>query len=497
MATSSVVSLSSIAGAPIAKSGIKLATLPLAIGRYSEEKMPFRFMTKGDSLTSPYAYQRLAQTGVTWEFPISGIWGAYPYIYTIVSGPAELTIGQWLTRDSFGDWNINPDYGVLKWVSPIAGNHQIIVCVTEANGYSHNVSFTLNVGNNYYFAGLTASGSGDGSSYENKAAYTSLFMDGANHTIASPARYKVLCLDGGTYVYTGDFVINDLKPLAVINYPGTVPVIRSEGNGQIRLNTHHAFVSGIIAENWGPSSVFRTADKYHSQVVWRVEIKDAHGDPAGAFNEAGWFIDSTNNSTYKENFVFRDIIFRDCHEIAGFVWYSTKGLIDNLIWVTNKTVIKEPLWFPKGSCWVEVRHCRFDNDVVDFPDGDAVMLIYNSEVAAPAKAHVRYNFVRCKPNGRAAAFNTASNGATFDHAAETYDDHNTYAGGSIETRAHGGDMVIFENNIMQNTHSGVDPILPGFQYGDDNHRGTDGLIDANGRVIDQTKRGISGHQIYS
>jgi len=473
----------------------------LGSGRYSPAKFDMELVyPRPDSETSQYSYHRIWQTGEPMDIPVRAMWGSFPHCYRILSAPSGWSIGEWLVADGYGDLVVNNAYGTLSNSNPSAGTHNIVVGIWDMTGAFIRVTFSIVVGAYGLFAAPAATGTGDGSTAANAMALIDahVAVDGL-----SPAKNKILYLRGGDYTWSGDFVVSTNKSLAIVAYRSEVPNLISGVLGQqFRLKSSDAFVKGLKLTGWGDAAVFRTDQTYYErQSVWRCEIVDAFGkytidpptDPAN--NEAGWFIDSTTNASKRQNFLFSEITFVNCHEICGFDWYSVKGLIERQVWNTNKATLGEPIWFPKASCEYDMRLLRFDNVVPTSTDNNqGVLMPYNSEILSRAKGHLRYNFVRCNASVSAVVWNGASNDGD-DYPADGHDDRNTYIGGKVVSRSYGGDLITYTNDVMQNVDAGPLPSSTGYAVSGGS-LGTSGVVDSNGRLVNTANRGLHGAQIY-
>jgi hypothetical protein len=430
------------------------------------------------------------------------MWGSYPHTAKIVSAPSGVTIGEWLAQDGFGDLTVDEDYLNLSWATPTAGTHSIIVSINDQTGNNVVVRFTLNVGNNYYYIGTSAAGTGDGSSYANRATLSSAQVFGSQSGNASPALNKILCFTNGDYTINDDLSFTASKPCGVCVYNGhTATILAASPTYQIRIKTSDFFWSGVKLKNFGNAAGFRiaTGEVYDRCTVWKTEFIDFVGVDGAQNNESCWFCDSTGTSVKRQNFLFSEITFTNCQEVCAFDWYNVHGLVDRHTWNTNLTTIKEPIWFPKASCDYEIRHCKFDNTSISFPDGDAVLLPYNNEQLSRVKGLLRFNFVRTGATGNTVNWNGAENGAGNNYPADGHDDRNTYIGGSIVARQWGGgDHINFSSDVIQNTAAGVVADVGAYTIVNGECVGTSGIVDSNGRLTGSyvSYRGTRGAQIY-
>jgi len=465
----------------------------LGAGRFSPAKYPMRLnYPRPDSETSQYAYHRIWQTGEPIEIPVEAQFGARPYSYKILSAPAGWSIGEFLTTDELGDLTAGDSYGTLSNTNPTAGDHTIAVGIWSADGNEFvRAVFTINFGNHGFFAAPANTGNGSGSDANNCMAFATAY--GADDTI-SPAKNKILYCRGGNYTLTNIPAAGVDKPRAVVNYRSETPrFISSVLDGQINLKSSDLMFKGIEFVNFGESAVLRTYGTYYErQAVWRCKIVDAFGNAAQAKNEAGWFVDRASG-TKRPDFLFREIEFVNCHEVAGFDWYEVSGVITRQKWTTNKTTIEEPIWYPKAGCSVDISFLTFDNPTTIF-DSSVIgaINIGNNEVYTSGTAHVRFCFIRTESNANAIVFNTSINASSVDN----WIDHVTLVGGKFVAKNYNGDdMVFVDRCVIQNTAGAV--LMPegGGATVTNTLAATSGLVDASGRLLIASNVGLYGSTV--
>jgi hypothetical protein len=430
------------------------------------------------------------------------MWGAAPHSYKLLSSnQAGWSIGEFLVENGFGDLVPSASYGTVSNPSVAAGNHNLAIGVWDAAGDYRRVVININVGNHGFFAAPTATGNGSGSDANNCMDFATAY--GADESL-SPAKNKILFARGGDYTIIGGITCGTEKPRAVVAYRDEVPnFISATVGAQINMKSSDIMLVGIDFTGWNDAAVLRTYGSYYErQGAWRCRIINASGrynigdppeDPAN--NEAGWFVDSTGNSSKRQYFFFSEIEFINCHEIAAFDWYSVKGLIERQSWATNQAVLGEPVWFPKASCEYDMRWLTYDNVTTTSADGNqGVIMPYNNEGQSRVKGHVRFCFVRCHPSVTAVIWNGAANAGS-DFPADGHDDRNTYIGGRVVSRDYGGDLITFTNDVMQNANGGVLPSSTGYAVNGTASIGTSGIVDSNGRLVNTSRTGLDGHQI--
>lgn len=467
----------------------------LSLGRYSAAKFPMEIVyPRPDSETSPYSYHRIWQTGEPYSIPIRAMWGAFPHAYKIIAAPDGWTIGNWLVADEHNRLVPNDEYGTLYNASPTAGVHAIIVGIWDASGAFTTATFAVNVGDHGLYAAAEETGDGSGSDPENCMALTDAHTAGTGD---SPAKHKILFIRGGDYEWEGNFIINANKSIAIVGYRDEMPrIISQTPDAQVQMNSSDIFITGVDFSEFGDKSTLITIDYVHRQTVWRCKFTDAYGNPSVSDNEACWAVMSTNNETKRQYFLLSECTFHDCHEVCAFDWYSVKGIIERCEWFTMKATMEEPIYFPKASCEYDMRWLRFDNEEITSADNNqGILMPYNSDVYSQSRGHLRFNFVRCGSGVTAVIWNGAQN-ILPNSPREGHDDRNTYIGGKVFARDHGGDLIVFTNDVMQNVNSGVVPTSTGYEiYGDDSI-GTSGIVDESGMLINTARRGLDGADIY-
>lgn len=472
---------------------IDISGYVLSSGRYSPARYPLRVCyPRPDDETSPYAYHRIWQTGEPIDIPIEAQWGARPYIYKILSSPAGWTIGEWLVLNGSGDLVINDAYGTLSNSNPSAGLHTIDVGIWSADGSEFvRAAFSITFGNYGFYAAPADLGTGDGSTAANAMNFAAAY---GNDDTLSPAKNKILYCRGGDYTLTNIPVAGVDKPRAVVNYRSEIPrFISSVTDGQMNMKSSDLMFKGIELVSFGQSAVFRTYGTYYErQAVWRCKIVDALGDPVANKNEAGWFIDR-GSGVKRSDFLYREIEYVNCNEVAALDWYEVSGVITRQTWTTNKPEIEEPIWYPKAGNAVDMSYLVYDNVTATFDASvNGVIDIGNNEQYSSATTHTRFCYVRTISGGKAIGVNTSINASSVDN----WIDHCTVVGGEFNARNYGiDDHVYVDRCVVVNSAAGVsDPDGGGVTA--TNLRGsTSGLVDANGRPLVAADVGLYGHVI--
>ncbi|MFT3929933.1 MAG: hypothetical protein QM709_06510 [Spongiibacteraceae bacterium] len=111
------------------------ATWQLSSTQYETAKMPLEVIAPRTGLSTANRYYK-AYPGLLYRVPVVVLGGAYPYRYSIVSGPTGMTVGQ-----QYGD----TDYGIINYPNPVAGSYTVTINVTDQQGTSSNVTWPLTV----------------------------------------------------------------------------------------------------------------------------------------------------------------------------------------------------------------------------------------------------------------------------------------------------------------------------------------------------------------
>jgi hypothetical protein len=174
---------------------------------------------------------RLAPDGIGWRIPIAVYGGAWPFQYTLLQGPAGMSIGQ-----HYGD----TDYGILSWTNPVIGTYTIQVQVTtqdfgrttgsaDSSG-QYSVTWTLVVADHTdstKFIYLDAVNGND----SNNGSFAAPWKTLAGFANATGTAGKQLIFRNGTYAFNVLSSILDLSSKAKvwIGYQGESATIDYSG----------------------------------------------------------------------------------------------------------------------------------------------------------------------------------------------------------------------------------------------------------------------------
>lgn len=452
-------------------------------GHFVPAKFPLvAIHPRPDSETPPEAYHRVAHPGMRWDCPVRAAFGAYPYHAQLVAGPAGMTIGSWLARQPDGELVEDAAYCTLTWPKPVAGTHPIAVRITDQEGKSVDLTWTLVVASGlHYFAAPTATGKGDGSSRADQAAFSGVY--GASDKDPSPAKGKVVVLATGSYPLTTAFHLVAAwgKPVSIMAYPGDHPEIVSQAPGvRFLANSDDIMLTGLRLRGFriGNAGIISTYNHVERLSVWRNSFVDCAGDPKVNNNESIWFCARTEGSVKRKHVLMAENTYSGCVDIAAFVFYAVSPLLSERdVFTTTEAKLLEPVWFPKAVCDFELRRHRFDNPQTEAP-AYGVLDASNNVEHGTASGEIRYNFIRAK-GGSGVFWNASATAAT----KQCHNYRNTCVGAAVTAKDwKKSNLVRFVADVIQNPAGGVHPESAGYTSEDTECQGKDGIVGQDGKL---------------
>jgi len=218
---------------------------------------------------------------VPYDLTIGASFGAYPYVFQLVSGPPGMTI-EHTTYSSFQD----AQYGRVLWHPQgnisVNWSGTVSVKVTDQQNNSITISWTLSTSSaTTHFVFVSPTGSGSTCTYSAPCSFTTAF----GSTFAATSFPDAICYAfGGSYsgstnlpsytdtdTGTNGFETDSArKPNALIGVPGqTVTLDASAGPILIQLN--HAndwFEENIVANGYDASAVDKLVELISSRVTF-------------------------------------------------------------------------------------------------------------------------------------------------------------------------------------------------------------------------------------
>lgn len=209
--------LSSLSCVAIAGAGWRLPT-----GYFVPAKMPMTVVfPRPDGETNPWARQRMAYADgtVQYRIPIAVQGGAYPFHYTLVSGPPGMKIGQ----DIF-----DPDYGIVTWTPTSSqirsASYPVTVTVTDQQDATVTVAWSVKATTSgFVFVDPKAATNGNGTKASPFNSVAPLFV---LHGTMGPYGGYIVYFRAGTTVLSGPESIGNVQlqgngnPAVWLGYPG-------------------------------------------------------------------------------------------------------------------------------------------------------------------------------------------------------------------------------------------------------------------------------------
>lgn len=473
----------------------------LPAGHFVPAKFPLvAIHPRPDDETPPEAYHRVAYPGMRWDCPVRAAFGAYPYHAQLVTGPAGMALGSWLVEQPDGTLSEDAAYCTLTWPQPVVGTYPVEVRITDQDGASVSLAWTLVVGaGHHYFAGPMATGKGDGSSRADQAAFAGVY--GPSDKEPSPAQGKVVVLADGSYPLSRPIHLAKArgKPVSIMAYPGDVPELVSAVPGvKIYHGSSDSMLTGLRLRGFriGNAGLISTHDHADRLTVWRNAFVDCAGDPKVNNNESAWFCARTAGSVKRKHLLMAENTYTGCVDMAALLFYAVGPVLSERdVFLSVEPKQLEPVWFPKAVCDFDLRRHRFDNPATGAPTYGVIDPSNNGE-GGTASGEVRYNFVRAKADGAAVFWNGSATAAT----QECYDYRNTYVGAAVVAKDwKKSNQVGFEANVIENPQGGVARGSAGFTASGTECHGTEGIVDADGRLTGAYRAaylGKRGHEIF-
>jgi len=309
----------------------------LPAANFVAAKRPLKILQPHQTLTSSESVYSWAEPGVTYELPISAVFGAYPYFFEIVDGPVSMTVGEFFVLGGDGVTLIRPtNYGVVSFDVPASGmdSFTYTVRITDQEGNSESVVVNVTVSaNKFLHLDASAADGGAGTAVSPLNKFSDVWK---NDTDDATYAGKILRIHAGNYVLYGDpgnsgnvNFDGSKKPKIWINQPGETPVFDCS-QAKILYNGGNmddsAFI-GIKYENArsdvSNSHFFWTTTSAQRGLFWRNKFKSLGKGQAGNDNPACIFIPAEATSSY----VVKD---NEGDTIAGPI-YDTYNLTDSLL----------------------------------------------------------------------------------------------------------------------------------------------------------------------
>jgi hypothetical protein len=311
-----------------------------------------------DASTFAAAYYKNAYPGQLYSCPILVAYGRYPFLCTLKSGPAWLSVGEFLVLES----DTLTEDGAYMNVSgtPPAGSEGVHTVTVEVKDQSYRgaspapaveISWTLTVGTAlWYFVAPSATGAGDGSSPDDCAVPSFAAWDVA---AIAPGQGKICVYRGGTYNKTANTDLRpQFHPITHMAYPGEQVTILMN-NTAFGYKTSDFMLVGLTLSG-GVSQIITCFERHDRQGLWRCVLDGLQVDTPIVVNrisnQSAWYL---NRPEGMRKYAFiRECTFSGYKDVAFYDWYSTAySLVErNLVLDAAGNTTDQNVYFPKSEC---------------------------------------------------------------------------------------------------------------------------------------------------
>jgi hypothetical protein len=337
-----------------------------------------------DTETNTYARHRWAYydgtNAVQYKIPLGVSFGAFPYVFQLLSGPPGMTLGAsyWQSGWSFAQ-AMAAGYGYLQWTPTAAvSGATVSVLVTDQQMNTLTITFTVSTSSSTSrFIFLDAANGNDSNGTGAIGAPWKTLTKALGSTYAATANPGAICYLRGTGTYSlpisADQDINTYwtvtelhtgrKPSALIGFPGdSLPVI-SMTNCFFTTNTGGA---DLFVQNLAPNGYNTSANSF--RLFWVANGGTGNSDrttfdgitwtnsgygASAASNATGYFIDTTSGGS-------QYCFINGCSETnrqsgnagnnyAGCSLYSVTNALIQACSINAPTVTVDEAWQPKSD----------------------------------------------------------------------------------------------------------------------------------------------------
>ncbi len=477
-------------------------------GYFIPAKMPMTLVfPRPDSETAPWARQRRAYADGTVQYrvPIVVQGGAYPFHYSLDSGPSGMTIGS-----DIG----NPEYGIVTWTPTAAqirtAAYPVTVTVTDQEGHSVTATWSVQATTaGFVFVDPKAAVNGNGSKGSPFNSVAPLFV---LHGTTGPYAGDIVYFRSGTTVLSGPEALGNVQlqsdgnPAVWLGYPGENATIDFSHSKVLVDKQDDVFIGGlrfVNARNDVPNAHFFFFNQNYpqSRVTFFEDRFDSIGrGTVGSDNPAA--ITLFNPGALRKYLAIVDCSLDHFSAPLVDAYAISYAVIEgNTLYSGNVPTVDQGIFLKSDIQDVSVRR----NTSLSQPFGYGAIEVYQqAQRFTNANIEVAYNLVRAT-NPRQPAFvyewTGVGGGANVDPQIYVY--RNTFSGwiGGLDDFPY---TVWEENNVLiddsgQTAKFNVSAAGGKTVKSVNNLTGTsaDGLIDADGKLIGAASqyRGTRGYEI--
>ncbi len=344
----------------------------LPAGHWIAAKKPMNLVyPEADSTVEAFARHRWAYydgvNPVNYRIPLGIQFGAYPYVFELVTAPAGMTLGT--------VWNSGTTYGVLNWTPNAAVSGATVqVLVTDQQNNTLTLTFTVSTSSSTVHFIFVDAVNGNDANAGTIGAPLKTLAAAYGSTFAAVVNAGAICyLRAGTYTLP-IMTDNDIqsttpmmefstvaKPSAMIGFPGdALPVIdMSTGGWGANIN-----VNDLFFQDLAPNGYLTTQSNYRLMLATGAGMARMTADNVGwtnagygasaANNATGWFID-INNTNQAAN-----IFLNGCYETnrqsgqpgnnyAGCSVYNAINMLVQGCYTIQSGLLCDAAWYFKSD----------------------------------------------------------------------------------------------------------------------------------------------------
>jgi hypothetical protein len=474
-----------------------------------------------DSETNINAFHHWAYydgvNSITKRIPIGVSFGAFPFVYSLLSAPAGMSIGQTYS---------NSNCGVIFWTpQSVVTNSNVTILVTAQDGNTTTISFNVSTSNSTSHFIFLANGTTVGSDSTGNGTFGNPWQTltkAFGSTFSATANPNTTCyLFSGTYFAPG-YSDNDIeagsffemntttKPIALVGLPGNTATINIASTDGCAV-FHNG--NDLVWQNLNPDGNNTTWDNF--RCMW---IAGGSGVDRMMFDQINW-----TNSGYGKSFGDNATMFHSvdghgtlknylfinaCREsgrqsasstnnYAGCSLYSIQfSLVQGCVFDSLSTSIDGAWYLKSDPVDTEIRQC-FARYAGAGSSGSPAHAFSMGQAADNQQTRVLCRYNTLVSTGWAMITPQQTNDGTVGAAwIERNTLTSTDAEFTVQTPNSNGPWV-FANNVLQTSVGSPVPTGTAVQASN-NQIASSGILDANGNLTGTTGNsyfGIYGAQI--
>ena len=278
-----------------------------------------------DTETNTWARHRWAYydgvNAVQYKIPLGVSFGAFPYVFTLQSGPSGMTIGAtfWNTNWTSFQQALAAGYGYLLWTpTGSVSGATVSVLVTDQQMNTLTITFTVSTSSSttqFIFVDAVHGNdsTGTGTISAPWATYSKAFTGHASALCYFRSGTYTLPVTGTISACPISEILTNSQPSALMGFPGDTAPIFTMTNCQLATNTQGAdiFVQGLNPNGFAPSGTSNQSRLFwllgsgnqSARQTFDTNVWSNSGYGNGSNNDTGYFFDGNSTSLTPYQFV--------------------------------------------------------------------------------------------------------------------------------------------------------------------------------------------------